>query len=159
MSIQQNINQTLSLASLLLSQSRKASAVKEAEGFQGRQEQAIRGLGDIETNLKRAMDPKDEKAYNVEELKNIEERTSQYQKDIYDAKSAALNPEYKNLIDPYAIKQADLSNQLTRIREMSGRAKNALTAKTQEAEASKNFKNMILEGVVSPLNDPRKGGI
>lgn len=175
MSIQQNINQNLSLVSLLMTQSPQVKARKEALGYQGRQEQAVRGLQDIKSNLRRAeltsrVDPLTEeetaelkslggpKTYNEEELKNIEERTSQYQKDIYDAKSAALNPQYRNVIDPQHIKQPELSSQLSRIREMTGKAKEALAAKKIEAQPSKNFVETVMEGVYSPLTDPRKGG-
>lgn len=155
MNIQQNINQNLSLASLLLTQSPQVKARKEALGYQGRQEQATRGLNDIEGNLKKL--ESGEKSYNLEELENIEARTSQYQKDIYDAKSAALNPQYESVIDPQHIRQPELSSQLTRIRDMTGRAKEALTAKKIEKEPSKNFVKTVMEGVYSPLTDPRKG--
>ena len=88
-------------------------------------------------------------------MENIDRRVDQYQTDIYDAKSAALNPSYKKYINASYIKQGDLSKQLSTIREMSSKAKDALNAKKMEMQASKDFKNMILEGVTSPLNDPR----
>lgn len=168
MSIQSTINQTLSLASLIMTQSPRVKARKEALGYQGRQEQATRGLADIEKNLvkesafRRIGPPTLEevtnpKTYNLEELENIERRTSQYQQDIYDAKSAALNPQYKGVIDPQHIRQPELSSQLTRIKEMTGRAKEALSAKKMESLPSKNFVEMVMEGVYSPLTDPRKG--
>lgn len=167
MSIQSTINQTLSLASLLMTQSPRVKARKEALGYQGRQEQAVRGLADIEKNLVRESASRrigptleevtEPKSYNLEELENIERRTSQYQQDIYDAKSAALNPQYKGVIDPQYIRQPELSSQLTRIKEMTGRAKEALSAKKMESLPSKNFVKTVMEGVFSPLTDPRKG--
>ena len=168
MSIQSTINQTLSLASLLMTQSPRVKARKEALGYQGRQEQAVRGLADIEKNLVRESasrrigpptleEVNNTKSYNLEELENIDKRVDQYQQDIYDAKSAALNPSYENYIDPDYIKQADLSKQLSTIREMSSKAKEALSAKKMESLPSKNFVETVMEGVFSPLTDPRKG--
>lgn len=159
MSIQSNINETLSLAGYFFSKTPRAKHVKEAREYQGRQEQAIRGLADIEKNLKREnvshrigpptleefTNPEftNRKSYNLEELENIDSRVKQYQKDIYDAKSAALNPNYKGLIKNDEIKQPELSSQLTRIREMSSRAKEALAARKKEANASTNFTKLM----------------
>lgn len=162
MSIQSNINQQISLASLLLTQSPTAKFRKEGLGIQSRQEQAIRGLEDITTNLEKV--ETGSKNYNEAELSNIEARTEQYQKDIYDAKSAALNPELRKYIKTgegaYAegkgIQQPVLSSQLSRIQQMTQKARDALTAKTKEQSPSKQFVSSIMEGVYSPLNDPRK---
>ena len=166
MSIQSTINQSLALPSLLFSQSSIVKSRKEGLSIQKKQEQAVRGLADIEKNLVRESasrrigpptleEANNPKSYNLEELENIDSRVNQYQTDIYDAKSAALNPSYKKYINPNYIKQGDLSKQLSTIREMSSKAKEALNAKKIEMQASKDFKNMILEGVTSPLNDPR----
>ena len=166
MSIQSTINQSLALPSLLFSQSSIVKSRKEGLSIQKTQEQAVRGLADIEKNLVRESasrrighptleEANNPKSYNLEELENIDRRVDQYQTDIYDAKSAALNPSDKKYINPSYIKQGDLSKQLSTIREMSSKAKDALNAKKMEMQASKDFKNMILEGVTSPLNDPR----
>lgn len=165
MSIQGNLNQAVSLASLLASQSGTVKNRQEGLGIQARQEQAIRGLKDIEGNLERVHTGG--KSYNKAELKNIEARTEQYQKDIYDAKSAALNPKLSRYIatgeKAYAtgkgIQQPALSSQLSKIQQMTQKAREGLTAKQIEHRPSKEFVNKVLEGVVSPLNDPRKGGI
>ena len=167
MSIQSTINQGLALPSLLFSQSSFVKSRKEGLGLQKKQEQAARGLADIEKNLVRESASRrigpptleevtNPKTYNLEELENIERRVDQYQSDIYDVKSAALNPSYEGIIDPQYINQKDLSKQLSTIREMSSKAKDALNAKNTEIQASKKFKDIILEGVVSPLNDPRR---
>lgn len=158
MSIQSNVNQILSLASFLTSQSpmlRSRMETKQiGKDIQGKQQQAIRGLKDIEGNMEKVQ--AGEKRYNEEELTNIEDRTLQYQKDIYDAKSAALNPRFKKYIktgdEAYAagtgIQQKVLSSQLSKIREMTARAREGLAAKNIEHGPSKDFAKQITEGVI-----------
>lgn len=132
MSIQGNINQALSIAGLLATQSGLAANVKEAKAIQGRQKSAKAGMEDIEGNIKRAyatqfkdnivqgplspnqekmLEEKGEKRYSERELKNMYKRAEQYEKDIYDAKVAANDPRFKNLgiIDPKLVKQEDIA--------------------------------------------------
>lgn len=132
MSIQGNINQAISIAGLLATQSGIAANVKEAKAIQGKQVSAKSGMEDIEKNVKRAvatqfkdnivqgplspdqeklLAEKGEKRYSDEELKNMESRVKEYEKDIYDAKVAANDPRFKNLgiIDPQLVKQEQIA--------------------------------------------------
>lgn len=186
MNIQSNINQTISLAGFLMSRMPQVEIRQKGLGFQAQQEQATRGLQDIESNVNRAyitkklesagvepeqakymtkealesyVEPKDDsevnaisefmnlgpKTYNKQEFEDIEDRTREYQKNIYDAKVAALDPRYSKYVDPQHIRQGDLSKTLSNIRTKTGFAKEALAAKQEEAKPSKRYINSMTE--------------
>lgn len=176
MSIQGNINQTLSLASLLLTQTPAAKIRKEGLSINALQQQSIRGIRDIEKNLRREELTAQEtrtveedaelqslggpKTYTAEEIGNIEARAKQHQQHFYDARAAALNPSLAPYIQ-HPIRQEEFSRSLGNISERisayrgRGAARERATAEAQEAlqtrqaerEASERFRAMITEGV------------
>lgn len=164
MSIQSNINQITSLASLLLTQSPAAKFRKEGLAFEGTRNQAEIGLKDIEKNLRReeltAKSKKESltaeeqaeltekggpKEYIAEELENIGSRAEQYQKDLYDVKSASLNPRYSRYINE-GMRQPEISKTLENIYSKKKAAQERIAAANEEKKASEKLITNMMEG-------------
>lgn len=169
MSIQSNINQQVSLASLLLTQSPSAKFRKEGLSLQSKGMAAQRGLENIHESYKELKEGKRE-PYSETEVADIEARIPQLNKDIYNTIIAAEDPNLKKYINKEALgKRADrsamlneLSNfrstnesKIAQIQKATQSAQENLTAKRMEYAPSREFTNRIMEGVYSPLTDPR----
>lgn len=152
MSFQQNVNQALSLAGLLVGQLPYTKSRAEGKALMGRGLAAEQGLRNIKTDVYDKLVSGEKKAYSDIEISDIESRIPQLNKDIYSTIISKEDPTLGKFIDkekfmPREERSQILSslgdlrkvNKLTRVNQAKESAKQSMQAKNIERTASNNF--------------------